>query len=174
MEQKPMVYMVGNTHFDPVWLWTWDEGMASIRATFRSALDRMKEDEAFCYSFSCPPVFQWIEKTDPAMMEEIKQRCTEGRWCMDEAMWLQPDCFSGCGESYVRQCLYGQNYLKNTFGVYSDTAFNDAEGNVSFTEIQYSASDAEISQDGKKHYYKIVETSKNILSNLSLRMKDIE
>ena len=124
MEQKPMVYMVGNTHFDPVWLWTWDEGMASIRATFRSALDRMKEDEAFCYSFSCPPVFQWIEKTDPAMMEEIKQRCKEGRWCMDEAMWLQPDCFSGCGESYVRQCLYGQNYLKNTFGVYSDTAFN--------------------------------------------------
>ena len=52
MEQKPMVYMVGNTHFDPVWLWTWDEGMTSIRATFRSALDRMKEDEAFCYSFS--------------------------------------------------------------------------------------------------------------------------
>jgi len=124
MKEKPMVYMVGNTHFDPVWLWTWDEGMASIRATFRSALDRMKEDPDFCYSFSCPPVFQWIEKTDPAMLEEIKQRCAQGRWCMDEAMWLQPDCFSGCGESYVRQCLYGQNYLMQTFGVYSDTAFN--------------------------------------------------
>ena len=124
MQKKPMVYMVGNTHFDPVWLWTWDEGMASIRATFRSALDRMNEDPDFCYSFSCPPVFQWIEQTDPAMLEEIKQRCREGRWCMDEAMWLQADCFSGCGESYVRQCLYGQNYLMNTFGVYSDTAFN--------------------------------------------------
>lgn len=124
MQKKPMVYMIGNTHFDPVWLWTWDEGMASIRATFRSALDRMNEDPDFCYSFSCPPVFQWIAETEPAMMEEIKQRCAEGRWCMDEAMWLQTDCFSGCGESYVRQCLYGQNYLMQTFGVHSDTAFN--------------------------------------------------
>ena len=40
------LYMIGNTHFDPVWLWKWDEAMASIRATFRSALDRMKEDIA--------------------------------------------------------------------------------------------------------------------------------
>ena len=38
---KPMVYFIGNTHYDPVWLWTWDEALASIRSTFRSALDRM-------------------------------------------------------------------------------------------------------------------------------------
>ena len=37
------LYVIGNTHFDPAWLWTWDEAMASIRATFRSALERMKE-----------------------------------------------------------------------------------------------------------------------------------
>ena len=36
------IYMIGNTHFDPVWLWRWDEAMASIRSTFRSALDRME------------------------------------------------------------------------------------------------------------------------------------
>lgn len=24
------LYMIGNTHFDPVWLWKWDEAMASI------------------------------------------------------------------------------------------------------------------------------------------------
>lgn len=40
---KYSIHMVGTTHFDPVWLWTWDEAMASIRSTFRSALDRMKE-----------------------------------------------------------------------------------------------------------------------------------
>ena len=37
------IYMIGNTHFDPAWLWTWDEAMASIRATFRSALERLTE-----------------------------------------------------------------------------------------------------------------------------------
>ena len=41
------IYMIGNTHFDPVWLWKWDEAMSSITATFRSALERMKEYPEF-------------------------------------------------------------------------------------------------------------------------------
>ena len=68
------IIMVGNTHFDPVWLWRWDEAMASIRSTFRSALERMKEDENFCYSFSAPSVFEWIKNTDPGLFEKIKGR----------------------------------------------------------------------------------------------------
>lgn len=117
-------YMIGNTHFDPVWEWTWDEAMASIRATFRSALDRMKEYPDFCYSFSSPPVFEWIKKTDLDMFEEIKQRVDKGRWDLAEGWWNQPDCFSAMGESYVRQGLYGQRYLMQSFGKYSECAFN--------------------------------------------------
>ena len=117
-------YMVGNTHFDPVWLWTWDEAMASIRATFRSALDRMNEDPEFIYSFATPPVFEWIKKTDPDMFREIQQRVAEGRWDLAEAWWLQPDCYSAMGESYVRQGLYGQKYLRENFGRISDCVFN--------------------------------------------------
>lgn len=118
------LYMIGNTHFDPVWEWTWDEAMASIRATFRSALDRMKETPDFCYSFSSPPVFEWIKKTNPDMFEEIRQRVAEGRWDLAEGWWNQPDCFSASGESYVRQGLYGQRYLMKNFEKYSCCAFN--------------------------------------------------
>lgn len=114
--KRPMLYMVGNTHFDPVWLWTWDEAMASIRATFRSALRRMDEDPDFCYSFATPPVFQWIEETEPALFAEIQKRVAEGRWELAEGWWNQPDCYTASGESYVRHSLYGQAYLQKTFG----------------------------------------------------------
>ena len=57
-------YMVGNTHFDPVWLWRWDEAAAAARATFRAALERMEEDGGFIYSFSCPPVFEWVRRSE--------------------------------------------------------------------------------------------------------------
>ena len=117
-------YMIGNTHFDPVWLWRWDEAMSSITATFRSALERMKEYPDFKYSFVTPPVFEWIKKTSPEMFEEIKQRVAEGRWELAEGWWVQPDCYSAMGESYVRQGLYGQKYLKENFGKYSETVFN--------------------------------------------------
>lgn len=116
--------MIGNTHFDPVWLWRWDEACASIRATFRSALDRMKEDEGFIYSFSSPPVFEWIKKTEPEMFLEICERVAEGRWELCEGWWVQTDCYGASGESYVRQGLYGQKYLKENFGKISDTVFN--------------------------------------------------
>ena len=37
------IHLIGNAHLDPVWLWQWYEGYAEVKATFRSALDRMKE-----------------------------------------------------------------------------------------------------------------------------------
>ena len=119
------LYMIGNTHFDPAWLWTWDEAMAGIRATFRAALDRMKEDESFVYSFSTPAVFDWIRETDPALFEEIRQRVAEGRWDVEaEGWWLQPDCNAPSGESLIRQGLYGQRYLMEHFGKRATTVFN--------------------------------------------------
>lgn len=117
-------YMIGNTHFDPVWLWHWDEAMASIRATFHSALDRMTEEPNFRYSFATPPVFEWIRKTEPDLFARIRQKVADGQWELAEGWWVQPDCYSASGESYARQGLYGQRYLKKYFGVYSKTVFN--------------------------------------------------
>ncbi len=128
------IYMIGNTHFDPVWLWKWEEAMASIHSTFRSALDRMKENKDFIYSFATPPVFEWIKQVDPDLFKEIKVRIKEGRWELCEGWWLQPDCFSASGESYARQSLYGQRYLMENFGIYADTVFNiDSFGHNSAT-----------------------------------------
>ncbi len=123
-KSKLFIHMIGNTHFDPVWLWTWDEGMSSIRSTCQAALDRMDEETEFIYSFSCPPVFEWIRKVDPNMFDKIKQRVKEGRWELAEGWWLQPDCNVASGESYARQGLYGQHYLLEHFGHISRSAFN--------------------------------------------------
>ena len=119
------LYMIGNTHFDPAWLWTWDEAMAGIRATFRAALERMEEDPAFVYSFCTPAVFDWIRETDPALFGEIQKRAAEGRWDVAaEGWWLQPDCNAPSGESLIRQGLYGQRYLMEHFGQRATTVFN--------------------------------------------------
>ena len=38
------LYMIGNTRFDPAWLWGWDEAIARIRAAFRDAYERMRAE----------------------------------------------------------------------------------------------------------------------------------
>src|ERR1039458_4304401 len=123
-ERKHVIHMVGTTHFDPVWLWTWDEAMASIRSTFRSALARIEEEPRLIYSYSCPSVFEWVRQSDPDLFGEIQRRVREGRWNLVEGWWLEPDCNCAAGESYARHGLYGQRYLQRTFGRGTHGGFN--------------------------------------------------
>ncbi len=118
MGHKPnRLYMIGNAHIDPVWLWQWQDGYHETHATFRSALDRMHEDPDFVFTASQAALYEWIEQSDPDMFAEIRQRVAEGRWKLAGGWWVEPDCNIPAGESFVRQGLYGQRYFKEKFEV---------------------------------------------------------
>lgn len=123
MKNKTL-YMIGNAHIDPVWLWQWQEGFHEVKATFRSALDRLAEYPDFVFVSSSAAFYEWVEKSDPAMFEEIKARIAEGRWKVVGGWWIQPDCNIPAGESFVRQALYGQRYFREKFGVSAVTGYN--------------------------------------------------
>ena len=110
------LHLIGNAHIDPVWLWQWQEGFQEVLATFRSALDRMNEFDDFIFTASSAVFYQWVEQNDPQMFAEIQRRVAEGRWAIVGGWWIEPDCNIPCGESFVRQALYGQRYLKAKFG----------------------------------------------------------
>jgi alpha-mannosidase len=114
--QTETIHFIGNAHIDPVWLWRWPEGYQETRATFRSALDRLKEFPDFVFTASQAAVYRWIEESDPDMFEEIRQRAKEGRWAIVNGWWMEPDCNIPGGESFARQSLYGQRYFKQKFG----------------------------------------------------------
>ncbi|WP_394916409.1 alpha-mannosidase [uncultured Robinsoniella sp.] len=118
------LHMIGNAHLDPVWLWNWQEGFQEVKATFKSALDRMKEDENFIFTCSSSCFYEWVEKNNPGMFAEIKQRVAEGRWEIAGGWYIQPDCNIPSGESYVRQGLYAQRYFKEKFGKTAVTGYN--------------------------------------------------
>ena len=108
--------MIGNSHIDPVWFWNWEEGMQEVKATYASALERMKEFDDFRFTSTSTAFFEWIEGILPEMFEEIKQRVKEGRWEITGGWFVEPDCILPCGEAFVRHGLYGQRYLRSRFG----------------------------------------------------------
>lgn len=114
--KKKKLYMIGNSHIDPVWFWNWEEGMQEVKATFASALDRMEEYEEFKFTSTSTAFFEWIEKTVPSLFEEIKKRVAEGRWELTGGWFIEPDCNLPAGEAFVRQGLYSQRYLLEKFG----------------------------------------------------------
>ncbi len=118
------LHMVGNAHLDPVWLWQWPEGYAEVRATFRSALDRMAEYPEFRYSQGSVAYYAWLEEADPEAFEEVRRRVEEGRWELVAGWWVEPDCNLPGGESLARQALVGQRWLVDRFGRAATVAAN--------------------------------------------------
>lgn len=118
------LYMIGNAHLDAVWLWRWQDGYEAARATFRSVLDRMNEYPDFVFTSASVCYYEWIERSEPEMFEEIRARVKEGRWHMVGGWWIQTDCNIPSGEGFARQALLGQRYLQEKFGVMARTGYN--------------------------------------------------
>ncbi len=122
--QDYTIHMVGHAHIDPTWLWRWTEGYEEVRATFRSALDRMNETPLFKFSASSASFYAWVKACDPEMFEEIRARVKEGRWELAGGWWVEPDCNIPGGEAFVRHGLYSQLFFEREFGMRAKVGFN--------------------------------------------------
>jgi alpha-mannosidase len=124
MEKDKRIHLIGNAHIDVIWLWKWEEGIEEIRATFASALDRIKEHGEFIFTSACAYYYSLVEQTDPSLFNRIREAVQSGRWRIVGGWWLQPDCNAPAGESFVRQGLYGQRYFKEKFGRTATVGYN--------------------------------------------------
>ena len=121
---KPKLHMIGNAHIDPIWLWRWQDGLEVVLSTCRDAVALLKKHPRYIFSRSSAGVYEWLEHTDPGTFEEIRGLAAAGRWNIVNGWWEQPDCNIPCGESLVRQGLYGQLYFKEKFGRTAKVGYN--------------------------------------------------
>ena len=77
MMKRRKLFMIGNSHIDPVWFWDWEEGMQEVKATFLSALERLREFPEMKFTCTSTAFLEWFEKVEPERFEEIRQRAAE-------------------------------------------------------------------------------------------------
>jgi alpha-mannosidase len=118
------LHLICNAHLDPVWLWEWEEGAAEALSTFRTAADLCDEFPDFVFCHNEAILYEWVEEYEPALFARIQDLVQRGRWHIMGGWFLQPDCNMPCGESFVRQALYGRQYFADKFGVRPTTALN--------------------------------------------------
>jgi alpha-mannosidase len=118
------VHLVGNAHIDPAWLWSYAEGRAEVLATYRAAVQFLQEEPDLMFTAGGSVTYVWVEQDDPSLLAEIKQLVEQGRWCLVNGWWLQPDCNLPSGESFARHALYGQRTLERLFGRRASVGYN--------------------------------------------------
>lgn len=148
--KKRKVMYVAHSHIDMNWMWGWDETVSITLDTFRTMLMLMKEYPLFKFSQSQAAVYRIVEKYDPAMLEEIRQRVSEGRWEVAAATWVEADKNMPNAESMARHILYTKKYLANLLPIDSDSLCTDFEPDT----FGHSAHLPDIlNAGGVKYYY---------------------
>lgn len=122
--ERISIHMIGHGHIDPTWLWRWKEGFEEVRSTFKSALDRIHEDNEFIFTASSACFYEWVKYTDPDLFEQIRSQVRAGRWEIAGGFWVEPDCNIPSGESFARHGLYSQRFFQREFGKICRAGFN--------------------------------------------------
>lgn len=117
------LHLICNAHLDPIWQWTWDEGISAAIATFKSAADLCDEfDFIFCHNEAL--LYEAIEKYAPDLFLRIQKHVREGKWKIMGGWYLQPDVLMPSGETLVRHIAVGREYFKDKFDTAPTVAVN--------------------------------------------------
>jgi alpha-mannosidase len=112
------IYLVANSHIDLSWLWTRDETISKIcPETFVNVLNLMDKYPLLCYAQSSAQIYEWLEVHHPEIFRRIREKVREGRWEIVGGSWVEHNANLLCGESLVRQYLFGKRYFMEKFNV---------------------------------------------------------
>jgi alpha-mannosidase len=121
--QQGRLALTGHAHLDVAWLWPLEETRRKAVRSFHTAAGLMSRYDEFRFNQSSAQIYEFVESDDPALFEEVRKRVAEGRWEPVGGMWVEPDANMPCGESLVRQLLYGQRYFRSRFGFTHDVCW---------------------------------------------------
>ncbi len=107
---------VGHGHIDLAWLWPIRETRRKGGRTFGTQLELMKRYPTHIFGASQAQLYDWVREDYPTIYSDLKQAVADGKWEVQGGTWVEFDTNIPCGESIVRQFLYGQRYFKQEFG----------------------------------------------------------
>ena len=108
--KKTTVHLVGHSHIDMDWMWTWKDTVNCIRRDFKSVTDLMDDYPEVTFTHSQVPTYDVVRKMDPDVFRKVKNRIKEGRWENAAGTWVEGDLCMADGESVARHMLYAADW----------------------------------------------------------------
>ncbi len=148
---KKKIYLICNSHLDPIWLWNRTSGRSAWLNTMHSVVRIMQENPDMKFTCSAAAQYRYIEECDPALFRKISELIREKRWEIVGGWEVQPDVIISRPQTLIHQALSGKKYFLDRFNVdvkigYCVDSFGHAAGlpkilNASgFTHYVYSRS----------------------------------
>ncbi len=117
------VALIAHSHLDIAYYW---RRIHAVQKNLRTVLIQMRLMDRypdFRYAHTQAYTYETVEKYYPEVFEELKEKIRNGQFEPVGAMYVEPDCNVPSAESLIRQCLYGQKYYKEKFGITVDSCW---------------------------------------------------
>ncbi len=114
--QEGSIALTGHAHIDLAWLWPMVETRRKGVRTFHTVVQMADQFPEFRFNHSTAQLYDFVGQDDPALLEAIRAKVALGQWEPLGAMWVEPDTNMPCGESLIRQLLYGIGFFDRQFG----------------------------------------------------------
>ncbi|MFL5801668.1 MAG: hypothetical protein ACJ8CR_07985, partial [Roseiflexaceae bacterium] len=110
------VHVIGHSHIDMNWLWTWPDTVEVIRRDIKSVLALMHDYPELTFTHSQPATYEVIRQREPALFERIREHIQSGRWEPATLTWVEGDSNMASGEAHARQLLEGVRFSREQLG----------------------------------------------------------
>ncbi len=117
------VALIAHSHLDIAYYW---RRIHAVQKNLRTVLIQMRLMDKypdFKYAHTQAYTYETVEKYYPEVFEELKEKIKKGSFEPVGIMYVEPDCNVPSAESLIRQCLYGQTYYREKFGIEVDTCW---------------------------------------------------
>lgn len=117
------VALVAHSHLDIAYYW---RRIHAVQKNLRTVLIQMRLMDKypdFRYAHTQAYTYETVEKYYPEVFDELKEKIKNGQFEPVGAMYVEPDCNIPSAESLIRQCLYGQSYYREKFGITVDSCW---------------------------------------------------
>ncbi|QEE17510.1 alpha-mannosidase [Promethearchaeum syntrophicum] len=134
---KVNIHMIGQSHIDLAWLWTFAQTHKKGIVTLEKVLLHIELFPEFHFAVSSPQLLAWIKTDKPSLFEKLKVAVKKGNIELVGGSWVESDCMMPDGEAFIRQRLYGMRFYRDEFNQLPNTEwFLDSFGyNVGLPQI---------------------------------------
>lgn len=112
----PEFTIFGQSHLDLAWLWTVEETRRKAARTYSNQLTLMEQYPEYQFFLCEPPILEYLKESYPEIWESVKEKAKSGQIIPEGAVYVESDTNMPCGESLVRQFLYGKEWFEKELG----------------------------------------------------------
>ncbi|HPO14335.1 MAG TPA: glycoside hydrolase family 38 C-terminal domain-containing protein [Candidatus Hydrogenedentes bacterium] len=140
------LHVIPQSHIDLAWWWRYDPETLDVvvKHTLETAFENMETYPAYTFTYLQVPAIEPLEEKYPDLFYKLRYyahnpksmgkrlpnpdaSAPKGRLAIGSGLYCEVDGSIPCGESLVRQCVYGKRYFQKEFGIDVRTAwFQDA------------------------------------------------